>query len=903
MRVLAAARALAALMLALNAAPSLAQSAIMCPHSDEQCVETETGCMGAPASVWREGECGCQPSFFNRVDCFGGGMSGSYPCPGSTGNDCTYYPCWTVTTNIVCDDPDPEPLEPPEEEPEQPKPTPPCPAAGEPVSLTTGAMFLTHTDAVVGELRLSRTFNSQRTTNPHRYGAFGPGWNSPFDQRFNLLSAKTIEARRSNGRPQYYFDDNADGVFEAILPYSKESHIEAVAGGFAQIYRRGGSIAYDSAGRITSATDAAGVVTTYTRDAQGRVTSMSRLGRSISLGYSGSSTRPSEASSGTTLLAVYTYNVTGLLDAVSYPDGSGYHYQYADGRVVSVTDASGRMVEAHEYDTQGRATTSEIGNGVEELTFVYGTDQTTVTDALGNVTTYDYANVKGTRRVTKVTGPCTSCGGGGAEQEWAYDEFGNITSYTNALDETWTYTYSSNNELLTETDPLSRVTTYTYDSEGRVLTTSRPGGVLTTLTHGTAGPLTITEKVDATTNRTTTLTYTSSGKPETITDPRNKTTALGYNSSGDLTSVTDPLTHATTFGYDSLGRRTTVTDALSNTTTTAYDARGRVTRITSPDTTHTDFAYDLGGRRTSVTDPLGRKTYYAYDPYGRLESVVDAMNGTTAYEYDLMSNLTSLTDAKGQTTGFEYDGYNRVKEVIYPGGAYETFTYDAGGRLATHVDRKSVTTTYSYDELNRLTGKTYSDGTTPAVSYTYNTAGQLATAANGTDTLTWTYDLAGQLRSEQSTKNSSTVAYTYDLGGNRLSVSLDGTVFVTYLYDDATRLVTITRGTNNFTFGYDNANRRTSLGYPNGVNTSYTYDTLSRLTNLGRGQGRDDDHLVRLHIRRGRKPAHQDPPGLRGELRLRRPLPAQGGEPDGDRQALDLHLRRAGEPPLRAGGQ
>jgi len=693
-------------------------------------------------------------------------------------------------------------------------------------------MFFTHTDTVVGDLAVARTFNSGWTVGG-RYGAFGPGWNATFDYRLIVITSNTLQVRFPDGKPQYYFDDNADGTFEAILPYSKESHVEAVTGGYTQFFRRGGSASYDSTGKILSATDAAGITTTYSRDGQGRIISVTNLGRSIAIGYSGSSTQPAQISSAGTVLAVYTYNVTGLLAGVSYPGGSGYHYQYANGRVVSITDNSGRVVESHEYDTQGRATTSEIGNGVEKLTFSYGSNQTTVTDALGNVTTYDYVNVRGSRRVTKATGPCTSCGGGaGAEQEWAYDEFGNVTSYTNALDETWTYTYGADNDLLTETDPLNRVTTYTYDSQGRMLTTSRPGGGLTTLTHGSAGPLTITEKVDATTNRTTTLTYTTAGKPETITDPRGKTTTLAYNSTGDLTSVTDPLTHATTFGHDSMGRRTTVTDTLSNTTTTTYDAHGRVTRITSPDTTHTDFAYDLAGRRTSVTDPLGRTTYYAYDPYGRLESVVDPMNGTTEYGYDLMSNLISLTDAKGQTTSFEYDGYNRVKKVIYPGGAYETFTYDAGGRLATRVDRKGVTTTYAYDELNRLTGKTYSDGTTPAVSYTYTTAGQLSTAANGTDTLTWTYDVSGQLLSEQSTKNSSTVAYTYDLGGNRLSLSLDGTVFVTYAYDDASRLTTITRGTNNFTFGYDNANRRTSLGYPNGVNTTYNYDSLSRLTNL-----------------------------------------------------------------------
>jgi len=693
-------------------------------------------------------------------------------------------------------------------------------------------MFFRHVEAALGDLTVSRTFNSAWSS-AGRYGIFGPGWSASFDRRLNVLTANTVEARGEDGNPQYYFDKNADGTYEAVMPYSNESYLQAVTGGFSEVFRKGGAAAYDSAGRIVSVTDAAGVTTTFSRDLQGRLTSISRLGRSVDLGYSGSATRPSQLSAGGTLLAVYTYGAAGTLDAVTYPDGSGYRYGYANGQAVYVTDPGGRMIEAHQYDVLGRATTSEVGNGVGKLSFVYGTSQTTVTDAAGNVTTYDWANVRGTRRVTKVTGPCSSCGGGGSEiQEWTYDEFGNTTSYKNGLGKIWTYTYNADGDLLTVTDPLNGVTTYTYDTQGRLLTKSRPGGGLTTLTHGSAGPLTITEKISATTNGTTTLTYTTAGKPETITDPRGKTTTLAYNSSGDLTSVTDPLTHATTFGYDSMGRRTTVTDALSNTTTTTYDARGRVTRITSPDTTHTDFAYDLGGRRTSVTDPLGRRTYYAYDPYGRPASVVDPMNGTTEYRYDLMSNLTSLTDAKGQATSFEYDGYNRVKKVTYPGGAYETFTYDAGGRLATRVDRKGVTTTYAYDELNRLTGKTYSDGTTPAVSYTYTSAGQPATAANGTDTLTWTYDLSGQLLSEQSTKNSSTVAYTYDLGGNRLSLSLDGTVFVTYAYDDASRLTTVTRGTNNFTFGYDNANRRTSLGYPNGVNTAYSYDTLYRLTNL-----------------------------------------------------------------------
>jgi RHS repeat-associated protein len=720
-----------------------------------------------------------------------------------------------------------------------PTATSPEEASGKPVSIINGAMFFTHTDATVGSLVLSRSFDTDRIALSGRYGAFGPGWNASFEIRLTLLDPRTLEARRSDGAPQYYFDGDGDGFFEGILPRSSASWIVSVAGGYRRVFRAGGEEVYDAAGTLISVTSPGGLVTTYSRDAQGRLTSITRLGRPVSIVYSGNSTQPEEIlGPAGEVLASYAYDPQNRLAQVTYPDGSGYRYGYdSAGNVVSLGDLAGKLIEAHEFIGH-KAMTSEVGNGVGKLTFTYGANTTTVTDALGNTTVYEIALAGGIERVTKITGPCSSCGGGGGNvQEWTYDIVGNITSYKNGLGKTWVYTYNSTRNLLTETDPLNRVTTYTYDSQGRVLTRTGPDGSLTTYTYGPAGPLTLTEKVTATEDRTTTITYNGQGQPATITDPRGKTTTLDYTAEGDLSSVTDPLSHSASFGYDGLGRRTTVTDALNHTTTTTYDGRGRVKRITSPDSTHTDFTYDLGGRRTKIVDPLGRATSYVYDLYGRLESVVDPMAGVTRYGYDLMSNLVSLTDAKGQTTAFEYDAYNRVKKMTYPGGAFESFTYDAGGRLATKTDRKAVVTTYSYDDLGRLTGKSYSDGTTPPVSYTYDSGGRLATAANGTDTLTWAYDLAGQVLSEQSTKNASTVAYTYDTGGDRLSVSLDGQVFVSYAYDDASRLTSISRSANVFGFGYDNANRRTSMTYPNGITTTYAYDTVSRLTNLAANLG------------------------------------------------------------------
>ena len=803
----------------------------------------------------------CCPNGFVDVDTFAGGLGvGSYHWYSAKPGYRSSGPAPSLTCSItapqacntgLCQNPPPMQgdcvectgnfviiLYPIDEDPEArtcPRGGGPSPNVGPPTNITNGNVWFDQTDVSMGGvvgLSFVRSYNS---ANADTTGALGRGWSHSYGRSLSFPPAtpKIIKLREDDGEVVYFEDDDTDLAYKVLVPKTETSSIVKAGSTYTRTLRGGGSEVYDLQGRLITLVDAAGNTLAVTRDSSGNMTAITDPGgRSLTLGYDDAG-HLSNLSGPNGAIASYSYGQSGLLERVAYSDGSGYDIRPDNnGDVISVTDFSGRVVEEHTY-VGGKGVTSSLANGREKFTIEYAGAVSTVTDALGNVTSYTWAAFGGIhRRITKIVGPCQSCGGGGSEtQEFTYDDEGRLLTETDGLGHTTTYTYDVNGDRITETNALDETTTFTYDAQGRVLTRTGPDGALTTYTYGPSGPLTITEKVTATQNRTTTITYNGQGKPASITDPRSKTTVLAYNAPGDLTSVTDPLSHATTFTYDGLGRRTTVTDALSHTTTTDYDSRGRVTQITNHDSTHTDFGYDKGGRRTSVTDPLGRVMQYAYDPYGRLEAVIDPLNGQTRYAYDLMSNLTSLTDAKGQMTSFEYDGYNRVKKVIYPGGAFETFSYDAGGRLATKTDRKSVVTTYAYDDLGRLTGKTYSDAT-PAVSYTYDAGGRLMTAANGTDTLTWTYDLAGQLLNEQSTKNSSTVAYTYDDGGNRLSVSLDGQVFVTYAYDDASRLTTITRGSNVFGFGYDNANRRTSMTYPNGVNTSYAYDTLDRLTNL-----------------------------------------------------------------------
>jgi RHS repeat-associated protein len=88
------------------------------------------------------------------------------------------------------------------------------------------------------------------------------------------------------------------------------------------------------------------------------------------------------------------------------------------------------------------------------------------------------------------------------------------------------------------------------------------------------------------------------------------------------------------------------------------------------------------------------------------------------------------------------------------------------------------------------------------------------------------------MKSEESNRNASVVSYLYDAAGNRASLSLDGQLWVTYAYDDASRLLAIARGPSVFGLEYDDANRRTRMTYPNAIATSYSYDNLNRLTGL-----------------------------------------------------------------------
>lgn len=748
-------------------------------------------------------------------------------------------------------------------------------SAGGPVNVTNGNMYLQQNDyqlpSVGYGISLTRTYNS----NSQRVGVFGRGWSTTYDESIQVFSPTFVRLNAADGRATYFSRRNTSAPF---VPVEKDLHgqiAQAGNGNFALTATDGSSSQFDSTGKLFSLADRNGNHSTLIYDTAGHLSSTTDpFGRVLTF-HTNANGFVSSISDAMGTVATYSYGGSSELLSVAYADNSASNFSY-DGnfRLTSVTDALGNVIESHAYDSQGRALTSEKQGGVEHYSFSYVSEaETDVTDALGRLTKYTFDKSRGRNVVTQVEGLC-SCGGGGSQvQTWTYDNQLNVTSETDALNHTASYTYDGNGNRLTETDAVGTVT-YTYSGFGEVLTRTDQLGGVTTNTFDAQGNLLATEDARG---KTTNFINDSRGLLLTVTDARGKVTSFGYDSAGNLITKTDALNHQTKFAYDARSRLTSTTNTLGNVTAIAYDAGGRLRQVTQADGTTISYEYDLAGQRTAMTDAKGNRSTFGYDGANRLASEVDALNQSTSYSYDSMSNLTTSTDALGRATNFDYDDFNRLVKITYPRATtnatrlFETIEYDADGKVTKRIDTAGRATQYQYDAVNRLTSVTdpaaqetryeYNarSETTALVDaigqryrFNYNSTGQLTHIRRGATAMTFTYDAAGN-RKTRTDYSGAPTDYTYDALNRLKTISYPDTTTVSYTYDKLSRLQTATNENGTIDFEYNKMNRltrttdvfgqiveynyddngnRTRLGLNSGIVANYRYDALNRPTKI-----------------------------------------------------------------------
>lgn len=517
---------------------------------------------------------------------------------------------------------------------------------------------------------------------------------------------------------------------------------------------------------------------------------------------------------------------------------------------------------------------------VQSLTFGYNAnvELTTITDALGRVTTISYSS----GLVTSVTDPF------GRSATFEYDGNGNLTRITD-MGGYWTsLSYNGSvyltslansrgttqfyiepadgiangsnsypplgsamwqNYRITVTNPLGKKEEFYYNGYSHYAWHVSPK-------HYQPG----NPSVPKTNYYYTTVN--GKGKISSISNPDGGTEAFTYDATTEKrTSIRDSHNHTVSFAYNGKGRITSFTDAKGKTTSLSYAANNVDMKTISNSLGIVSVGYDLFHNYTSVTNRLGKTTRYAYNGYGQRTSETDALGNATGYNYydpshpskyqmkevirdgktlysftyDSLGRIQTKTDPTGLTLMYAYDNLNRMTTITWPDGKEERYIYSGccPWLLDSYTDRGGRTTYYAYDELKRLTEVKQPDATSIKLEYDAN--GNLTKLIDPKNGLTrFAYDSMDRLTGKMY-PDGRYEKFTYDTTGLLTSKAnirdaAAGRTTATYSYDANHNLtgITFTDGTPNVSYTYDDYNR--IVGRGDGIGAwGYDYDAESRL--------------------------------------------------------------------------
>lgn len=524
-----------------------------------------------------------------------------------------------------------------------------------------------------------------------------------------------------------------------------------------------------------------------------------------------------------------TFNTAGRMTSIVDRNGNTLTLAYdATGFLTTVTDASGRSVTLTKGANGRVATVTDPAK--RPFTFSYDSsgNLTSLTDPLGNSTTLQYDS---NGRLTALVDP-----NGNTLLKATYNTDGTVASYTER-GETWTVRYTPASGQTTETDSSFNRWTYFYNSSGSITKTTDPlGNTVTRVFDASLNPTQVTDQ----NGQTTSTTYDAKANPLTIQDALSNKTSVTYDPTFNFPStVKDPLGNVTTFTYDSKGNLTKVADPLGNATQYQYDSNGQLVTVIDAAGNSSSLSYDDYGNVVTATDPLKNSTTSTYNILGGVTSVTDANGKKTQFTYDANRRLTKAVDPISGTTLYSYDKSGNLTSITTANGAVTSYAFDNLNRVVEATDPAGKKTTYAYDRKDNLTSKTDRNGT--RTSYSYDRLNRLVSKF-GSHYVSYSYDKAGQLLTLSN--SSTTLSFSYDAAGRltqaKTSLSFyQPTTTISYTYDANGRRQTMTDPSGGVTtYTYDASSRLASLKDPSGNTYNFTYDATSRRTGIAGPLGR-----------------------------------------------------------------
>ncbi len=701
---------------------------------------------------------------------------------------------------------------------------------------------------------LVRYYNSLST----EVGLFGKGWSSLYDMRVKLEDGAAL-VKYADGR-WGKFTSSVDGyeaepgVFDVltvegdgyVLTTPEQIRFEFDGAGVLQAIRNedgqmlalnyvGGNLdaIVDASGRafdvtangnglVTSITDPAGRVVTYTYGVQ----SLARTA------YLQQLRGPQAVTTGADLLQMTNAN----------GGSTNYAYDAAGGYLNRVSDPMGITYLENQYTPDGKVASQKNGNQ-DEGKWDYDLEnmKATFTDNEGNKTIY-YFDSK--YRVIKEEDAHSFT------VEYEYDDNDNITMRKDKRGNVWRYTYDDRGNMLTQSDPLDvwslydrDVTTWTYDDKNN--------------------PISMTDAL----GNTWTYEYNDKGNPIHVVEPNGAETFAEYDSKGQMTRLTDAEGRVTTFAYDEHGNRIETHYADGGWTKSTYDDSGheltRTECLNPPacsETRVTANVYDKNGNVIQTTDPEGAITRFEYDKNNMLIKKIDRRGGVWTWEYDdelnptketnplghvtthtynKMSKRLSTTDAENRTTSFEYDKLYRMIKVTDPAKNIYTYEYDPNGNLLTLTDPLNYRTRFVYDATNRR--KFVYDALGGMTEYCYDPLDRIVQAFDPRRAeVQLTYDSVGnQVEVVDPLGNRMTLGYdkVHNVTRQTVGIPSDGVeadgATTTMVYDARNRVVSRTDPlSRTIHTEYDGVGNVVKMTDPLGYSSTFVYNKNGWMTTL-----------------------------------------------------------------------
>jgi RHS repeat-associated protein len=639
------------------------------------------------------------------------------------------------------------------------------------------------------------------------------------------------------------------------------------------------------------------IVTTYTYDAEGRVTnkvtSASGLSLSTSAVYDTAGRIKSEVNEAG-LTTTHTYTNGGRTETITLPGGATQITdKYLDGMAKSVlgTAVVGKFFD---YGVNADATsfTQEFSGsgGSASPRWVK-----TTSDLLGReikIETPGYAagSILQHSRSFNASGQLhsESVSAGGvklqADTLYEYDALGKgiragadvngdgvlspaSADRINEMDETYQqsgsdwFRVNTNKTYLHAGDATATTTTTQSTRLNNFAVSGAENTVSDVTTTNVAGQQTRTvTAVDRSAKKTTTR----------ITRPGSATDEVGvtYNGLLQTTSPSAPV-NATVYSYDALGRSVGLADPATGGSTRVYNSATGQVSSESHGTQTTGYDYypstdANAGRVKAKTDPAGKKSYFNYNSRGDLVQTWGDTTYPVEYVYDSYGQKTemhtfragsgwqaaawpSATTGAADVTRWVYqEATGLLTQKRDASGKQVAYAYDVMRRVSSRTWARTdglgqpIVTTYSYDpNTAELLGVNYSDGT-PAVVVAYDRGGRQTGVTDASGAHTLTYNDAGQLQTDQVAGGvldgvTATVGYDSLLRRNTLQSTRNAASLLsqTYGYDAHSRLQTVTSGGQTATYAYyAGSGLLNTTTFDGGTQLTAGYDALGRLQSI-----------------------------------------------------------------------